>query len=105
MQIMFENNKQIFLILGDVFGAVHDRSWEFNKDAPVRSIGLLYGIFGMPLCIAKWIFKLYKIPWNPFLLMFVFRLVTCAVSFITDYSLYKYDSSIITTQFIFLSTE
>lgn len=77
------------IITGDVFGVVHDRPWEFNKDAPVRSIGLLYGIFGMPLYIAKWIFKFYKIPWNPFLLMFVFRLVTCAVSFVTDYSLYK----------------
>lgn len=79
------------LFLGDVFGVVHDRPWEFNIDAPVRSIGLLYGIFGIPLYIAKWIFKLYKIPWNPFLLLFVFRLSMCAISFITDYSLYKYD--------------
>ncbi|KAF0751739.1 GPI mannosyltransferase 4 [Aphis craccivora] len=77
------------IITGDVFGVIHDRPWEFNKNTPLRSIGLLYGIFGIPLYIAKWIFKLYKIPWNPFLLLFVFRSVTCAMSFITDYSLYK----------------
>lgn len=86
------------IITGDVFGVIHDRPWEFNKNTPLRSIGLLYGIFGMPLYIAKWIFKLYKIPWNPFLLLFVFRSVTCAMSFITDYSLYKYDNSIKTTR-------
>lgn len=56
----------------------------------MRSVGLLYGIFGIPLYIAKWIFNLYTIKWNPFMLLIVFRIITCAISFITDYSLYKY---------------
>lgn len=90
--IIFENIYiNYFEFVGDVFGVLHGRPWEFNKDNPVRSIGLLYGIFGIPLYIAKWIFNLYNIPWTPFLLLFIFRLVTCGISFLTDYSLYKYD--------------
>lgn len=72
-----------------MFGVVHNRPWEFNKDIPVRSICLLHGVFGIPLYIAKWIFEFCDIPWNPFMLLSVFRLVTCAITFITDYSIYK----------------
>ncbi|XP_050435605.1 GPI mannosyltransferase 4 [Adelges cooleyi] len=81
--------QSIEIITGDFFGVVHKRPWEYREENPVRSISLLYAVFGAPLFILKIVFGIYEIPWTPMTLLGVFRLITCLLSFLSDYALYK----------------
>nr|CAD7405165.1 unnamed protein product [Timema poppensis] len=86
--------QSVEVIAGDVFDIEVARPWEFNTTFPLRSIALPYLTAGIPLILIKILspFLLLWFNWNlktSYVLLITPRLVTCMLSFVSDYCLYK----------------
>lgn len=82
------------LFLGDVFDLEVERPWEFNVTFPIRSILLPKIIYGLPYVFLSSLTAdlSHVLGWDirtPYVMLVLPRLVACALSFVTDYCLYK----------------
>nr|CAD7430330.1 unnamed protein product [Timema monikensis] len=83
-----------FFLKGDVFDIEVARPWEFNTTFPLRSIALPYLTAGIPLILIK-ILSPFLLLWfncnlkTSYVLLITPRLVTCMLSFVSDYCLYR----------------
>lgn len=84
----------IEVVAGDVFDLEVERPWEFNVTFPIRSILVPKIIFGIPyILLAALTPNLsYILGWDirtPYVMLILPRLVSCCLSFVTDYCLYR----------------
>ncbi|KAK3925905.1 GPI mannosyltransferase 4 [Frankliniella fusca] len=82
------------VVAGDVFDLEVERPWEFNVTFPIRSILVPKLIFGIPyILLAAFTPDLSDIfGWDirtPYIMLILPRLVSCCLSFVTDYCLYR----------------
>lgn len=82
------------IVAGDVFDLEVERPWEFNVTFPIRSILIPKIIYGIPyIVLGSFTPDLsYILGWDvrtPYIMLILPRLVACALSFVTDYCLYK----------------
>lgn len=82
------------IVAGDVFDVEIVRPWEFNTTFPIRSVALPYITVGIPFTILKSISPLLNFWFDiniltPYFLLMLPRLVSCLLSFIVDYCLYR----------------
>ncbi|XP_063993166.1 GPI mannosyltransferase 4 [Diachasmimorpha longicaudata] len=86
--------QSVEVIAGDRFDISVNKPWEFNTTFPIRSSLIPQVIIGVPYTIlnilAPYFSHYFQISLRtPYLLVVLPRLVICALSFVTDYSLYK----------------
>lgn len=84
----------VFPLLEDVFDLEVHRPWEFNVTFPIRSVLLPKILYGVPyIFLATFTPDLQDLlGWDirtPYVMLIIPRLVTCALSFVTDFCLYK----------------
>uniref|UniRef100_A0A8D8YRR3 Mannosyltransferase n=1 Tax=Cacopsylla melanoneura TaxID=428564 RepID=A0A8D8YRR3_9HEMI len=78
------------VVIGDIFNVENSKPWEFKVSYPVRSIAPIYLVLGAPLFILKLLADWFQLNvTTPYILLVVPRLVFCALSFVTDFSIYR----------------
>lgn len=92
---LFPSKAQLFLLhIGDHFDINVYKPWEYNAAFPIRSVFIPQIIIGTPYSILK-ILSPYTFHWfglslrSPYFLVLFPRLFICALSFLSDYFLYK----------------
>lgn len=86
-------NKRLFLI-GDHFDIDVYKPWEFNATFPIRSMFIPQVVVGLPYAILKGLspYTFYFLGVSlrrPYFFVLFPRLFMCALSFLSDYFLYK----------------
>lgn len=83
-----------FYFAGDHFDIDVNKPWEFNSTFPIRTVLIPHITVGIPYSILKrlsqyTVFYLGISLKSPYFLILFPRLLVCALSFISDYCLYK----------------
>ncbi|GLH15014.1 GPI mannosyltransferase 4 [Gryllus bimaculatus] len=82
------------VVAGDILDVEVARPWEFNTTFPIRSVALPYITVGFPLAILKSVSPLLDFWFGiniltPYTIVILPRLVSCLLSFVADYCLYR----------------
>lgn len=83
-----------FHIPGDIFELDVSRPWEFNTTFPLRSVVLPFVTVGVPCQLLKWL-SVFTRLWlgrelvTPYILLVLPRLVSCTLSLICDFCLWR----------------
>ncbi|CCJ31525.1 unnamed protein product [Pneumocystis jirovecii] len=77
----------IQVVAGDILKIKVEYPWEFKGPFPIRSIGPLWMIYGLPVKLAQWITG-KGCSMEPLLLFFLLRIFFFGLSFIVDWFVY-----------------
>ncbi|CAF4198916.1 unnamed protein product [Rotaria sp. Silwood2] len=78
------------IVFDDIFRTNLTRTHEFNSTAPLRSVAILYLLYGFPVSILSWLSSIFHWPSIPFHLKLIFpRSTILLLSLCTDILFYR----------------